>query len=380
MSQPIWYDSTEVGAPVLNNVAGSLLAVLRACLINGFNEKTVTSITVASEVATAACTGHGFLDTYGKLVEISGWGSQPLDGPKQISNVTTDTFDFAAPGVADGVYTPTGGGTILAYRAPLGWTEPHTGTNVAMFARSAVEATAMLLRVDDTGTSLARTRMVETATDVATFTGPAPTDAQLSGGGIWQKSSTGTNPWFVVGTDRGFWFGSRLGASPEYFVYYWFGDGKPYYSVDPYFCLLTTQPTVAWSTAPSFSPSSSVSYSATPTQTSNPLVASSRGLEPASTSSELQNITGPQVNTVFGGSDLQPLTFENVVVVDTLHVIGDNRVIRGEMPGVAAPMAAGPFAQLTPVTSSAGVTYLPVVFNRSGFAGRICFKLSGEWY
>lgn len=379
MSQPIWYDSTEVGAPVLNNVAGSLLAVLRACLINGFNEKTVTSITVASEVATAACTGHGFLDTYGKLVEISGWGSQPLDGPKQISNVTTDTFDFAAPGVADGVYTPTGGGTILAYRAPLGWTEPHTGTNVAMFARSAVEATALLLRVDDTGTSLARTRMVETATDVDTFTGPAPTDAQLSGGGIWQKSSTGTNPWFVVGTDRGFWFGSVSNASPLRHVYYWFGDGKPYYSVDPYFCLLTTQPTLAWSSTPNFEPARPAPYTTSPTGTV--LVVASRGLAVAATSSELQAVAGPNLSTNTYGSSLgQPVTFENVVVVDTLHVIGDNKVVRGEMPGAAAPMAVQPFTPLSPITSVAGTTYLPVSFNYAGILGQLCFRLSGGWY
>ena len=30
MTTPIWFDSTETGAPTLNNVAGSLLEVLRA--------------------------------------------------------------------------------------------------------------------------------------------------------------------------------------------------------------------------------------------------------------------------------------------------------------------------------------------------------------
>ena len=51
-SQPNFFDSSETGAPALNNVAGSALEVIRACLRTGFNSRVVTSIVVAAGVAT----------------------------------------------------------------------------------------------------------------------------------------------------------------------------------------------------------------------------------------------------------------------------------------------------------------------------------------
>ena len=44
MSDPIYYDSSETGAPVLNNAAGSLDAVLYACLVTGFRTVTLDNI------------------------------------------------------------------------------------------------------------------------------------------------------------------------------------------------------------------------------------------------------------------------------------------------------------------------------------------------
>ena len=41
----VWFDSSETGAPVLNNAAGRLIGVLDACLITGFNTKAVTITT-----------------------------------------------------------------------------------------------------------------------------------------------------------------------------------------------------------------------------------------------------------------------------------------------------------------------------------------------
>ena len=47
-----YFESTDAGAPTLNNAVGSMIAVLDACLITGYNSKSVASITVASGVAT----------------------------------------------------------------------------------------------------------------------------------------------------------------------------------------------------------------------------------------------------------------------------------------------------------------------------------------
>lgn len=374
MTQPIWYDSTEAGAPSLNNVAGSLLEVLRACLINGFGAKTVTSISVTGGVATATCASHGFLGTYGKLLLISGATDPLLNGVKQPGGISTNSFTYPAPGVPDGTYT----GTMSARRAPLGWTETFSGTNKAMFARTAPEATAMLLRVDDTGTTVARVIQVESATDVDTYTGPAPTAAQVSGGGTWQKASSATaNNWFLVGDDRGFWFGSKLGVSTTQYVYYWFGDGVPYYAADAYFCLLSAQTGTSWSSTPSQPISSSQSYGSAPSGSID--FCSTRGLLPASTSSEQQAAAGPNISVVFGGANNQPLSYEHVVLAEPLHVIGSGKVVRGVIPGIAVPLSVAPFTSLVPVLMTDGSVFLPVSFNTAGTVGQVCLRLSGGW-
>ena len=376
MSQPIWYDSSEADAPVLNNVAGSLLDVLRACLISGFNEKTVTSIAVADEVATATCTGHGFLGTYGKLVQISGVTEPLLNGNKQPGGVLTDSFTFPAPGVADGTYT----GTILARRAPLGWTEPYTGTDVAMFARSSVEATTMLLRVDDSGTSVARVIQVETATGVDAYTGPSPTEGQFAGGGYWQKfNSADSNRWFLAGDDRAFWLGTGTSSSPVTFVYYFFGDGVPYYAGDAYFSVIAFQTTTFWNPSPTFPMRTSAPYTTEPSGSTG--VYTSRGQSLGSAESEVSAVGGPNTGSqLYGSYNLQAASAGSVALVGNLHILGASKLVRGEVPGLYTPMAAVPFTSLDPISGADGRRYLPVRFNSSGSDGQICIQISGEWY
>lgn len=210
----VWFDSSETGAPVLNNAAGSLIGVLDACLITGFNTKAVT-ITVAAGVATATANGHGFSGTYGKDVLIAGATPALLNGRKELTFVDTNTFRFAAPGVADGAAT----GTITAKRDPLGWAKQHTGVNKAIYKRSDVTATSMMLRVLDTAVAPAyeveaRVFMVETATDVDTYTGRGPTEGQLAGGQYWNKgtSDTTAKQWTLIGDSKGFYLVTQSGS------------------------------------------------------------------------------------------------------------------------------------------------------------------------
>jgi hypothetical protein len=57
---PIVFMSNEQGAPVLNNAAGSLISVLDACLVNGFNTVGIFSITITDNVATVVTSAtHG---------------------------------------------------------------------------------------------------------------------------------------------------------------------------------------------------------------------------------------------------------------------------------------------------------------------------------
>ncbi|MFN3493832.1 MAG: hypothetical protein ACK40L_04935 [Hydrogenophaga sp.] len=201
-NQPRRMDSSEAGAPTVNNTVGSLLEMLRCVFVTGFNPRSVTSIVVAAGVATATAATHGYTNGLGRLLLIEGAPEAGLNGLQQPITVTTNTFTYAAPGIADGTYS----GTITAKRAPLGWVEAHTGTNGAIFARTAPEATSSMLKVLDSRASpahvsYAQVTMVATATDFSTVTNEAPTTELTAS--MW---GTGANdatvkPWEVLGDD-----------------------------------------------------------------------------------------------------------------------------------------------------------------------------------
>ena len=202
----VWYDSSETGAPVLNNVAGSLLAVIDACGITGFNTRAIT-IMVSGGVATATSNGHGYSGLYSKDIEVAGATPAGLNGRKALTYVDTNTFRFDATGIADGAAT----GSITAKRSPFGLVKQHTGTNKAIYKRADATASSMMMRVLDTAAAPAsatdaRVFMVETATDVDTYTGQGPTPAQIADGQFWTKgaSSATAKQWAIIGTSKGF--------------------------------------------------------------------------------------------------------------------------------------------------------------------------------
>jgi hypothetical protein len=242
-SYPNYFDGNETGAPSLNNVAGSVIEVLRACAVNGFNPRTVTSIDVASGVATATAASHGYSAAFGKLILIEGAPEALLNGRHQPLSVTTNTFTFDATGVADGTYT----GTISAKRAPLGWEVAHingAGTT-AIFRRPALEASASMLRVVDTMTTPAATTyalasMVETATDADTVTGEAST---VTAERVWMRGENNATAkrWVIAGNSLRAWI-LLQGSSSSHaaIVPYFYGDPSPLYVADAGRCLLAT--------------------------------------------------------------------------------------------------------------------------------------------
>lgn len=242
----VWYDSAETGAPVLNNVAGSLIGVLDACLVNGFNLKAITSLVIVGGVATATCNGHGYSGTYGKDVVIAGATPAGLNGRKALTYVDTNTFRFDATGVTDQTAT----GTITAKRDSLGWVKQFAGTNTAMYKRSDVTATTMMLRVLDTAATPAsatdaRVIMVETATDVDTYTGQSPLQSSLADGQWWNKgaNSVTAKQWALIGDSKGFYLWTQsstvlLPAVTDSVGTHSFGDYPSLKVGDAYNCML----------------------------------------------------------------------------------------------------------------------------------------------
>lgn len=212
------YDSTMLGAPVLSGTAGSRKSLLKACLIDGFGASGVISLAVSGGVATAT---FAAAHPYKRDVTMAVTGATPagLNGNKRVLSVTSTTASFDATGIADG----SASGTITAKVAGAGWIEAFAGTNLTALKPSVPEATGMLLRVDDTGTTSARVRGYESMTDINSGVGPIPTDAMLSGGGYWDASdvaSAAARPWVLVADERGFHLAIAPGSSGYYCVRY----------------------------------------------------------------------------------------------------------------------------------------------------------------
>jgi len=385
MTTPIWFDSAETGAPTLNNVAGSLLEVLRACLINGFGAKTVTSIDVASGVATATAASHGFSATFGKRLLIAGCSEAALNGTKQPLSVATNTFTFDATGVADGTYT----GTMSAKRAPLGWTEPHTGTNVAMFARSAPEATTMLYRINDshaagsTATD-ARVLMVESATDVDTYTAPSPTEAILSGGSYIHKgpNNSTAKQWCLVGDDRALWIFTRFDGTVSNWrlAPFLFGDGRPYSPGDAYFSLLFAAANAGGGSTSQTRGGYKASLSTEPTLNYSFASRLKSGVGAAARVA----MASPGAGSALGDTTSGQTSTANIVIHTPVWVVESDGAltIRGEAPGIAEPLARSSFGQMevVPDVGGSGKSFLSIQHSSQSSPGTMLLDLTGPWY
>lgn len=232
------FHSAMPGAPTLSGTAGSLIAVLDACLVNGFGLKTADSVVVSGGIATATfSTGHSFEPDVIALAA----GATPagLNGEKRVLTTSTNTITFDATGIADGTAT----GTITFKLAPAGWAKAFSGTNLTAYRSNDVTGTRMFLRVDDTGTTNARVVGYESMSDVNTGVRAFPLAAQLSGGGYWPKASAAgaaARAWTVIADSRSVWLHlhtntTSLGASGSIYGLDDFASNK---SGDPFSCAL----------------------------------------------------------------------------------------------------------------------------------------------
>lgn len=386
MALPLYFSSDDAGAPTLNNAAGSLIAVIKACVQTGFNTKSVTSMVVASGVATVTANGHGFVAAVAKDVQIDGCAEAALNGRKALTFADTNTVKFAAPGVADGTY----GGTMTIKRAALGWVEQFAGTNVSIFKRTAAGATAQMLRVLDTAaapatTTEARCFMVESATDVNTYTGQGPTQAQLADGQYIYKgaNSATAKKWVLIGDDQFFYLFTDTGTASGYYLPTWFGDPISYKAGDAYHTLMGGQ--VAGGASPTYKPSDmwpvggmssqpALAVARLNTQTGAAVIAVTAGL-----------VSGAGQTTPAGSAfPVSPDPIGNGCVVSRPVFFAEANTtfrnpIRGHMPGLAQALATTPYAEKEIVTGLGdGHTYVAIPLVAAG-TGQMLIDISHAW-
>jgi len=234
------FRSDMSGAPGVSGTAGSLIALLDACLVNGFDVKTASSLVVSGGVATLGFTG-GHSATVDSVIVVSGSSVAALNGEQKVTAVAGGQVKFATT-AADGAAS----GTISFKMAPAGFEKPFSKLNVAVYRSLDPASSKMCLRVDDTNAQFARVIGYESMTDVDTGVGPFPTSAQMAGGGYWAKSVAANatlNAWALFADSRFFMVSiavnSYVNAAAVQGPTRGFGDllaRRP--SGDPYACVL----------------------------------------------------------------------------------------------------------------------------------------------
>lgn len=266
-----WFHSGMQGAPEVSNNWGDLTGLLDAVLVNGFNLKTVDSITSAAGVATATVSiGHGYV--VNQVVLIAGCEQAQYNGEQVITEVSANTFKFAVTGTPASPATTQS--TISAKVAPLGFQIAFTGTNKRVYRSPNAMSTRPFLRVDNsldpvwntTYSKYAKVTMAENMTDIDTFVGArAPYDptlptknevgtgsgssaingwykwihARASGSNQTTDGGAGARNWVVVGDDRGFFIMLPRQSGHTVRSIHYFGDFASFKAGDAYPCLLT---------------------------------------------------------------------------------------------------------------------------------------------
>lgn len=110
-----WFSSSQQGAPqMMGGTNGGMLEVLDACLINGYNELTVVSITKDNDYLTLNYgAAHGYLEK--QFITIAGAEDPLLNGKHRVYSLTVNTITLYTPAVTSIL------GTIISKVAPLGW-------------------------------------------------------------------------------------------------------------------------------------------------------------------------------------------------------------------------------------------------------------------
>ncbi len=286
------FHSDQVGAPVLNGIVGSLVAVLDAVLVNGYNQVDVASITrVGSTVTVQTATPHGYdnpltkwwnKNGVGNVATIAGATQAAYNGEWPITYVNDLTFTFDI-----GTATPAtpATGTITTKRAPAGFAKPFSDTNRAAYRSSDITSRRHFLAVDDIadcpngqGARYASWRGFENMLGIDLWEYPFPTIVNAAWGQYFCKSSvlgSSNRAWTVISDGKFilFWVSPNAGATDfsvnAYARIYGFGD------------ILTTAPD-AYGTLISADTSSSTGYSTTtncglmyPSQNSNGTISGS---------------------------------------------------------------------------------------------------------
>ncbi len=221
------FHSAQVGAPTLTGQIGSLVALLTACLVDGYPTITVTSVTRDGGVVTVVTeSAHGF--NTGDYARIAGASEAAYNIETLVTRVNATTFTFAVTGSPATPAT----GTVTVRRTSAGWERAFTGENKAVYrAKSGLRH---YLRVVDDASSAGGAREAQlqgfrTMSSVDAGEERFPSTAQKAA--LYAYKSSGSDassrPWVLIADERFFYLGIQEADSPTNKL--WYGGGFPYW-------------------------------------------------------------------------------------------------------------------------------------------------------
>lgn len=209
------YHSDQTGAPTLNGIVGSLVNLMDAVLVNGFNQVSVSSITRTGSLVTVQTVGpHGYdnpgvkwwnKNGVGNIATIAGADQPDYNGEWPVTYVDEQTFTFDI-----GTATPASPatGTILTKRAPAGFAKAFADVNRAAYRSNDITSRRHFLAVNDIadcpnsqGARYASWRGFESMTGIDNWEFPFPTIINAHWGEYFCKSNgldSGRRAWTVI--------------------------------------------------------------------------------------------------------------------------------------------------------------------------------------
>jgi hypothetical protein len=401
MAHPVKvFHSGQNGAPVLNGTLGTLVALLDACLVNGWGLFTPDSITFSGGVATVNyAAGHNRVT--GDIVLVAGATQTAYNGEQKITVTSATQFTFPVSGSPATPAT----GTITIKVAPAGWVKQFSGTDKAAYKSGNPAATGCLLRVDDTGSGTGSHREAivygcETMTDVDTFSARFPTAAQHTKGLFWRKSlnlnSTATK-WRLVADDCYFYFfpygNTQQSTTYDVAFGYAFGDIVSDLSGDAYHCMISGSITENTGGYPYQQTSFHSAFSSANTAVNGMFMARAytqiAGAVNVFWTGDQQSVNGTGTLIIGGvatGFDY-PSVIGNRLMISALQAVNPTKIPRGRPPGLYQPLHARPLGDMVSVDGDGvllgrklmGFRISGTASNPPGGEAELIIDVTGPW-
>ena len=241
-----YFTNIMQGAPQLTNDFGKLTALLDACLINGFNQRPITSITRVNNVVTCAVLdGHEYKP--GQVLLIQGVSQEGYNGEIRVTETTTTTFKFEVSGQPE---TPATGQSMSVKVAPLGFDLAYSEGSKRAYRSNNMLSNRPYLRVDDgiapgynpLYAKKAKVGMAQGMTDVNTATGAQAPFDPLNPKQNWEPSGSGDTiydgwyKWYYARYSYVYYDGNWEARQPSEYNRRWvlIGDDRGFYLITDY--------------------------------------------------------------------------------------------------------------------------------------------------